>query len=178
MSIEDRSFDALREGTATVIDGSDYDWIKVSYKLYSMNETESGDIDGHYWHVDSNDSLKANGGKDSANIFNVYTRRVGSKAVVMLQHDKTEKFVAFRKNSDEVYVKHLPKEIDLNNLETAAQEQILFYKIPRTAGGEIFHLQSYPNKEQTVGFDTAGNLMLPSAVQLDNVASFFKIFPS
>ncbi|XP_022801063.1 uncharacterized protein LOC111338798 isoform X2 [Stylophora pistillata] len=178
MSIEDRSLDALKEGgTATVIDRSDYGWNTRKHKLYSMNDT--GSAPDHYLHVDSDGFLKANGGVNSDNIFTVYTQTVGSKVVVMLEHDSTKKVVAISTNSDET----LPVGTTLsqfNNLSKAkaSEPNILFHKKPRTPGSEHFHLQSYLDAQKRVGFDPNGIPMPPSKVNLQHPASLFKMYTS
>lgn len=171
----------LQGGTATVIDRSDYGWKTHKHKLYSMNDT--GPAPDHYLHVDSAGLLKANGGVNSDNIFTVYTQTVGSKVVVMLEHDSTKKVVAISTNSDEVCAKTLPVGTTLsqfNNLSTAkaSEPNILFHKKPRTPGSEHFHLQSYLDAQKRVGFDPNGNPMPPSNVNLQHPASLFKMYTS
>ncbi|XP_022801045.1 uncharacterized protein LOC111338782 isoform X2 [Stylophora pistillata] len=145
MPTEDRSLDALKEeGTATVIDGSDDEWLRRdSQRLYSINE--GGPVPGHFLYIDENGLVRTDGTQtNKATEFKVHIIDSKDGQVVMLEHKNTQKVVAIDANNDTVIAKVEKKHPD-----------ILFRKIPKSEGSALFHLKPYETR--MVGFNTAGD---------------------
>ncbi|XP_058944632.2 uncharacterized protein [Pocillopora verrucosa] len=157
------------------------EWARDTVQMYSRNEL--GQVPGHYLKIDGKSVVAyATDTDPKTQLKFLHTvDLIGQKAVqmIILASSSGGTVVAVNKTDDTVFVKTLSTSLSsLNRLKQVKllYPEILFRKVSREAGSEIFYLKSYlSGKRRILGFDKKGLPLNTSQVRPDSVESFITI---
>ncbi|PFX27460.1 hypothetical protein AWC38_SpisGene7838 [Stylophora pistillata] len=103
----------------------------------------------------------------------------GKAHQVVILENKSGSVVAINKDNDTVIAKDLPKPpSQYNNLEQVREDspEVLFYKVAREPGSELFYFKSYlKDKRRILGFDQSGEPLNTSQVDSNGEESWFSV---
>jgi len=107
-----------------------------------------------------------------------FDREMNARQVVMLENTSGS-VVAINRQDDTIIAKKLPTPPSTyNTLDQVKKDhpEVLFYKIPREPGSELFYFKSYlTDKQRILGFDQHGNPLNTAQVQPDQLESQFSM---
>ncbi|PFX27455.1 uncharacterized protein LOC111327610 isoform X2 [Stylophora pistillata] len=164
-----------------VFDTHDREWNTENHQLISLNET--GQVPGHYLWVNGT-SVSSNAvSTNQKTLFKIHTvieQDANGKAYqVVILENKSGSVVAINKDDDTVLAKNLPKSpSQYNTFEEVRKDnpEVLFYKVAREPGSELFYFKSYlKDKQRILGFDTSGKPLNTSEVDLNREESWFSV---
>ncbi|KAL9958669.1 hypothetical protein ACROYT_G035718 [Oculina patagonica] len=171
------------EDTARVIDHSDREWNTMDHQqLVSRNE--EGPVQGHYMWVDGKSVFTNALSTNQRTLFKTHTvleidaATMNVHQVVILEN-KSGSVVAINTDDDTVSAKNLDTPPSrYNTLKQVKDDhpEVLFYKVPREPGSELFYFKSYlTDKQRILGFDQNGNPLVTTQVQPDQLESQFSM---
>lgn len=164
-----------------VIDHSDREWSTADHQLYSRNE--DGHAPGHYMWVNGKSVLSNAISENQKTYFKIHTvveldENNKPHQVVILEH-KSGSVVAINQDDDNVIAKELPKppsQSDTLKEVKRDSPEVLFYKVAKEPGSELYYFKSYlKDKQRILGFDLEGNPMNTSQVQPRQQESLFSV---
>ncbi|XP_022787513.1 uncharacterized protein LOC111327566 [Stylophora pistillata] len=171
----------MENTNARVFDTHDREWNTEDHQLISQNET--GQVPGHYLWVNGT-SVSSNAvSTNQKTLFKIHTviekDNNGKAHQVVILENKSGSVVAINKDDDTVLVKDLPKPpSQYNTLREVKKErpEVLFYKVAREPGSNLFYFKSYlKDKQRILGFDTSGKALNTSEVDSNREESWFKV---
>ncbi|XP_027037314.1 uncharacterized protein LOC113665788 isoform X1 [Pocillopora damicornis] len=146
-----------------VIDHSDREWSTADHQLYSRNEELLFSKKTTYFKIHTVVELDENNKPHQ---------------VVILEH-KSGSVVAINQDDDNVIAKELPKppsQSDTLKEVKRDSPEVLFYKVAKEPGSELYYFKSYlKDKQRILGFDQEGNPMNTSQVQPKQQESLFSV---
>lgn len=170
------------EDTARIIDHSDREWNTLDHQqLVSRNE--EGPVQGHYMYVDGKSVFANAKSTNQKTLFKTHTvlevdAQLNSRQVVMLENTSGS-VVAINQQDDTIIAKKLPTPPSKYNTLEEVKElhpEVLFYKVPRQPGSELFYFKSYlTDKQRILGFDQHGDPLNTAHVQRNQLESLFSM---
>lgn len=147
-----------------------------------MSRNQEGNVPGHYMQVDGVAVFTNAVSTNQRTLFKTHTvlefEGENVHQVVILENT-SGRIVAINKQDDSVIAKDLPtspsKYRTLDEVRTSHPE-VLFYRVPREPGSDLFYFKSYlKDKQRILGFDDCGNALNPAQVQPDHLQCLFSM---